>query len=146
MAAAKEELQSTNEELSSLNDALRSSNEELARVNSDFMNLFSTIELALVMVGNDLKVRRFTAGAQKLLGLGVGDIGLPLANINGAAKVKNLVGIVRRVMSDFRTHEQEFTDDKGARHLVKILPCGTMQGKIEGALITISDIAAANEG
>jgi two-component system, chemotaxis family, CheB/CheR fusion protein len=143
---AKEELESSNEELSSLNDELQHRNQELARVNNDFMNLFSTVDLALVMIGKDLTVRRFTAAAENLLGLGVGDIGRPLANTEAAAKVKDLAGMVRQVMSDLPTSEQEFNDDNGARHVVKILPYRTMENKIDGALITITDAVATHEG
>ncbi len=69
METAKEELQSANEELTTVNDELRSRNLELAQVNNDLINLLSSTEIAVIMIGSDLTIRRFTPKAQKFLGL-----------------------------------------------------------------------------
>ena len=82
LETAKEELQSTNEELITVNDELRSRNVEITQINNDLTNLLSSIEIAVVMVGGDLTIRRFTPKAQKLFGLILGDVGRPLWNIN----------------------------------------------------------------
>src|SRR5262249_48120085 len=63
---AKEELQSTNEELNTLNEELHGRNEELGQVNSDLLNLLANVQIAIVMVSNDLKIRRFTPMAEKI--------------------------------------------------------------------------------
>src|SRR5205823_1214507 len=60
LQTAKEEAQSANEELATVNDELRHRNAELARVNNDLVNLLSGVNIPIVMVGRDLRVRRFT--------------------------------------------------------------------------------------
>ena len=63
---AKEELQSTNEELNTLNEELHGRNDELSRVNSDLVNLLGSVQIAIVIVGDDMRVRRFTPMAEKV--------------------------------------------------------------------------------
>jgi len=57
---AKEELQSTNEELNTVNEELHSRNDELSHVNSDLLNLLSTVDITILIVGQDMRIRRFT--------------------------------------------------------------------------------------
>jgi two-component system, chemotaxis family, CheB/CheR fusion protein len=60
LETAKEELQSTNEELTTLDEELRHSNLELGEVNNDLVNLLRSVNIPVVMVGRDLRIRRFT--------------------------------------------------------------------------------------
>lgn len=66
---AKEELQSTNEELNTLNEELHGRNDELSRVNSDLVNLLASVQIAIVIISSDLRIRRFTPMAEKVLNL-----------------------------------------------------------------------------
>ncbi len=79
---AKEELQSTNEELNTVNDELHARNEELTRVNADLLNLLASVQIAIVIVARDLRVRRFTPMAEKKFNLIPSDIGRPLSQIS----------------------------------------------------------------
>jgi two-component system, chemotaxis family, CheB/CheR fusion protein len=141
METAKEELQSANEELTTVNDELRSRNVELSQVNNDLMNLLSSIEIAVIMIGSDLTIRRFNPKAQKFLGFIPSDIGRPLSNISPLIEIENLESMVQQVVSDFRVLEKELTDRAGVHYQFKILPYRTMENKIDGAVITIVDIA-----
>ena len=81
LETAKEELQSTNEELTTLNEELQNRNAELSMSNNDMVNLLSNVSLPIVMVGDDLRIRRFTPLAEKLLNFCATDIGRRLAEI-----------------------------------------------------------------
>ncbi len=141
METAKEELQSTNEELTTVNDELRSRNLEMTQINNDLINLLSSIDIAVIMIGSDFTIRRFTPKAQKLLGLIPGDIGRPLSNINPTIEIADLQSMVVQVISDFHALERELTDRMGVHYQFKILPYRTMDNKIDGVVITIVDIA-----
>src|SRR5262245_46383409 len=78
---AKEELQSTNEELNTVNEELHSRNEELSRANSDLMNLIATVDITILIVSADLRIRRFTPMAERMLNLIPGDVGRPIGHI-----------------------------------------------------------------
>jgi two-component system CheB/CheR fusion protein len=146
METAKEELQSANEELTTVNDELRSRDAEITQVNNDLINLLASIDIAVIMIGSDLTIRRFTPKAQKFLGLIPGDIGRPLANINPSIEIADLQSMVLQVMADFHTLERELTDRRGVHYQFKILPYRTMDHKIDGAVITIVDIAPDKAG
>jgi len=146
METAKEELQSANEELNTVNDELRSRNLEITQINNDLINLLSSIDIAVIMIGSDFTIRRFTPKAQKFLGLIPGDVGRPLSNISPAIEIADLQAMVLQVMSNFHTLERELTDRMGVHYQFKILPYRTLENKIDGAVITIVDIAPDKAG
>ena len=146
METAKEELQSANEELNTVNDELRNRNLEITQINNDLINLLSSIDIAMIMIGSDLTIRRFTPRAQKFLGLIPGDVGRPLSNINPTIEIADLQAMVLQVMSSFHTLERELTDRMRVHYQFKILPYRTMENKIDGAVITIVDIAPDKAG
>src|SRR5262249_10887468 len=81
LETAKEELQSTNEELTTVNEELQNRNTELSLVNNDLSNLLSSIHIAIIMLGPDLRIRRYTPKAEKILNLIPTDIGRPITDI-----------------------------------------------------------------
>lgn len=145
LETAKEELQSANEELTTVNDELRIRNLEITQVNSDLTNLFASIDVAVIMIGSDLTIRRFTPEAQKFLGLIPADIGRPLLNINPTVEIPNFQASVLQVMSNLRPVEKEFNDPKVGRYLLRILPFRTAGNKIDGAVITIIGVTVENK-
>ena len=60
LETAKEELQSTNEELTTVNDELHSRNQEVTQVNSDLLNLLNTVDIPIVILDIERRIRRFT--------------------------------------------------------------------------------------
>ena len=69
LETAKEELQSANEELTTVNEQLQHRNVELGRVNNDLVNFLGSANVPMVVVGIDLRIRRFTPAAGKVLNL-----------------------------------------------------------------------------
>jgi two-component system CheB/CheR fusion protein len=63
-ATTKEELQSTNEELTTVNDEVRARNVELGILNDDLTNLVASIEIPVIMLDQDRRIRRFTPGTE----------------------------------------------------------------------------------
>jgi two-component system CheB/CheR fusion protein len=43
------------------------------------MNLLSTVDITILIVGNDMRIRRFTPTAERMLNLIPGDVGRPIA-------------------------------------------------------------------
>ena len=77
LETAQEELESANEELNTLNEELKISNREFSKVNRDLANLLESISIPLVMVGRDLRIRRFTRAIEPMLNLIASDVGRP---------------------------------------------------------------------
>jgi len=143
LETAKEELQSVNEELNTVNDELRERNSEMTLANKDLTNLFSSIDIAVLMVGTDMKIRRFTPQAQKILGLIPGDIGRPLTNINLSIEIPNLDVIIEKVMTSHAAVDTELTARDGARHLLRVLPSVASEGRTDGVVLTVVAIPPA---
>ncbi len=140
LETAKEELQSANEELSTVNDELRNRNSDVSIANNDLTNLLSSIDLAVVMLGPDATIRRFTPLAQKTLGLIPGDVGRPFLNINPAVAIPNLQQMVLQVIGNAQLVEKEIAIRDGQGYQLRILPYRTAEGKHEGAVITLTEI------
>jgi two-component system, chemotaxis family, CheB/CheR fusion protein len=136
LETAKEELQSTNEELSTVNDELRSRNLEITQANNDLLNLLASIDVAVVMLGSDLKIRRFTPEAQKILGLIPADVGRPFEDVNEGLNIPNLHELIVKLVSDQIPFERELRVRSGKSYILRATPYRTSEHKIEGAVIT----------
>jgi two-component system CheB/CheR fusion protein len=140
LETAKEELQSTNEELQTLNEELNTRNAEMAQINDDLGNLLSSINLAIVMVDNDLTVRRATPLGERLFNLIPADIGRRLSDIKSKLKIVDIDRLIRMVIDTLETQEREVEDTDGRSYSMRIRPYRTKDDKISGAVITLVDI------
>ena len=107
LETAKEELQSGNEELQTLNEELRNRNQTLGRLNDDLANLQTNIDIPVVIVDHDLKIRRFTSSAQGLLRISPSDVGRPIPNIKLGVTVEDLEKTIARVITKLSVVNQE---------------------------------------
>ena len=137
---AKEELQSTNEELNTLNDELQSRNQELAVVNSDLVNLLGSVAIPIVIVGSDMRVRRFTPAAERLFNLIPGDVGRPIGQIKSNLQFDNLEGLIRATIDGLDPHEEEVLDHDGRWYLLGVRPYRSIDHRVDGAVLTALDI------
>ena len=105
LQTAKEEAQSANEELATVNDELRHRNFELARVNDDLVNVLSGVNIPIVMVSRDLRIRRFTPLAEKTSTLIPSDIGRPISDIKPNLEVADVAGLITAVIDSLTPYE-----------------------------------------
>ncbi|HEX4406540.1 MAG TPA: chemotaxis protein CheB [Polyangia bacterium] len=142
LETAREELQSSNEELSTVNEELQSRNEEMSRVNDDLLNVLANIRVAIVMVSSDLRIRRFTPAAEKMLNLIPTDVGRPIGHVKPNIDAPNLEATIVEVIRSVSPRELEVSDPEGNAYSVQIRPYRSLEGKIEGAVLTVVDVAA----
>jgi two-component system CheB/CheR fusion protein len=140
METAKEELQSTNEELVTVNDELEHRNAALATANNDITNMLASINLAILMLDNELRIRQFTPQAERLLNLIGVDIGRPIGNIKPNLEIPNLEGLVRRVIDNLSVECLELQDNAGHWYAVRVRPYKTSDHRIDGAVIAFMEI------
>src|SRR5262249_20291890 len=140
LETAKEELQSTNEELTTVNEQLHRRNLELDQVNNDLTNLLSSTNIPVVMVGGDLRIRRFTAPAKKAMNLLPTDVGRSLADIKLAAVSEDVESVVNEVIDTVQPMEREVRDREGRWYVMRVHPYRTADHKIDGAVIVLLDI------
>jgi two-component system CheB/CheR fusion protein len=140
LETAKEELQSTNEELTTLNEELQNRNAELIQANNDISNLLSSVSIPIVMLGNDLRIRRFTPMTEKLMNLIATDIGRPITDIRSNIEVPHLQKMIVDAIETVSTQEKEARDKDNRWWLVRVRPYRTRENKIDGAVLMFLDI------
>ncbi len=142
LETAKEELQSSNEELTTVNEELQNRNLELSQANNDLNNLLASVKIPVLMLGSDLRIRRFTPAAEKLLNLIPTDLGRPITDIHPNITVPNLEQVVLDVIESVSTRELEAQDHEGRWYSLQIRPYKTSENRIDGVVLALIDIDA----
>ena len=140
LETSKEEIQSSNEELATVNDELQNRNLEIAQGNNDLSNLLSSVQMAIVMLGPDLRIRRFTPMAEKVLNLIPADVGRPLADLKITLSVDDLEDMMKEAMDSMSIREREVQDRDGHWYALRVRPYRTLENKIDGAVLILVDI------
>jgi two-component system, chemotaxis family, CheB/CheR fusion protein len=154
MYSSNEELQSTNEEIESSREELESVNEELSTVNSELHEKISEVQdaytritdvlnstgIAILFLDNDLRIKRFTDEAMRLINLIDKDIGRPLDHISHNLGIDNLTDNVRSVLRNLSYSEKEVRTTEGHWYRMRIMPHRTVKNLVEGAVVTLINI------
>ena len=142
LETSKEQIESTNEELITVNDEMVHRNLELNRLNSDLNNLQTSVHLAIVLLGRDLTVRRFSPLAEAAFNLRITDVGRPLTTIQHHLELPDLGRFVAQVIDTAQTEEREVCDHDGRWYLLRARPYLAPDNKIDGATLVLVDINA----
>ncbi|MBI5474063.1 MAG: PAS domain-containing protein [Ignavibacteriae bacterium] len=140
LETAKEELQSTNEELTTVNEELENRNAELHRANSDVNNLLNGVNIPIIILGSDLRIRHFTPASEKLLHLIPGDIGRRLSDLKASIPIPDLQQNVLSVVDSLQPIERKVQDAEGQWHLMRLRPYKTTDNKIDGVVFSLINI------
>ena len=140
LTTSKEEMQSLNEELQTVNTEQQSRMDELSRIHNDMRNLLNSTEIVTVFLDNDLHVRRFTTGVNKLFKLIPSDVGRPLSDITSDLLYPDITQEAREVLRTLLSSERQVTTTDGRWFSVRIMPYRTMEDMIDGVVITFADI------
>jgi len=139
LETAKEELQSSNEELTTINEELHNSNQEAQQANNDLSNLLSSAQMPIIMVGNDLRIRRFTPMAERILNLVATDVGRPITDLKLNLDLPELQTLLMDAIDTVSVKDLEVQDQQGRWHSLRIRPYKTLENKIDGAVILLVD-------
>jgi two-component system CheB/CheR fusion protein len=140
LQTAKEELETTNQELSTANEQLQAGNSELASVNSDLVNILGSVDVAIVIVDANRRIRRFTPQAGPLLSLLPSDVGRPLDDINPTLVIEDLDRKIAGVIDAVAHHEEEVQARDGRWYRLQVRPYTTVDKRVDGAILSVIDI------
>jgi two-component system, chemotaxis family, CheB/CheR fusion protein len=140
LETAKEELQSSNEELTTVNEELQTRNLELLQANNDLSNLLTNVHIPVLILDTELRIRRLTPAAEKLLNLIASDIGRSITHLNLNMQVNDLEKTILEVIDQLGAKELEVQDMRGRWYSMRIRPYKTLENKIEGAVVSFIDI------
>jgi len=142
LETAKEELQSSNEELTTLNEELENRNAELAEANNDLINLLASVEIPIVMLDGEIRIRRMNPGAQRTLNLIPNDVGRPIRDLKMTLKDADIEPLIRNVIETLEVRETRVQHQNGQWYSLRIRPYKTTENKIEGAVLVMVDVDA----
>jgi two-component system CheB/CheR fusion protein len=145
LTTSKEEMQSLNEELQTVNAELQSKLIDFEQANNDMKNLLNSTEIATLFLDKDLNIRRYTDPVTKIFKLRSTDTGRPFTDlvtdlqypemgVHALQVIKNLIPIQKTIA----------TNDK-KWYYVRIMPYRTLDDRIDGLVITFTDITAAKQ-
>ena len=140
LETSKEELQSTNEELNTVNDELRARNTELNQLSNDLANLLATVNIPIIMVDCNLRIRRLTPMAEKALRVIPADVGRLITDIKLNIDVPDLEKLILAVIESLQPVEQEVQDERGKWHSLQLRPYRTIDNRIDGVVLALQDI------
>ncbi len=143
LETTKEEVQSTNEELTTLNEELRHRNRELAALSGDLSNVLASTTIPIVIVGADLRLRRFTPATDRVMRVIASDVGRPLGDIKLRVVAPDLERQITGVVETLVLVEQEVRDDDGRWWALTIRPYQTIDRRVDGVVLVFGDIDAS---
>ncbi len=145
LETSKEELQSTNEELHTVNAELRHKNNELQELGNDISNLLNSTRIPVVMLDLQMRIRRLTPAADKLLKVVPSDIGRPIGDLQLNIDLPTLESVIAKVLETLQPWEREVKDKEGCWHSLNILPYRTQDNRIDGVVLALHSIHAMKE-
>ncbi|CAM5781720.1 protein-glutamate O-methyltransferase OS=Rhizobacter sp. Root404 OX=1736528 GN=ASC76_08015 PE=4 SV=1 [Rhizobacter fulvus] len=143
LTTSKEELQSMNEELQTVNQELQAKVDELSQASDDMRNLLNSTEIATVFLDELLHIRRFTAQAVSVFKLIPTDIGRPITDITNALEGWDVARDAQEVLHNLVPKEREVPASGERFFRVRMMPYRTSTNRIDGVVITLSDVSAA---
>ena len=140
LQTSKEELESANEELNTVNEEIQHRNQQLAQLSNDLINLLNSATIPMIMLGEDLHIRRYTPEAERVFGFSSHDIGKALTHLHLKLDIPELERWMLDVMRDVSMRNEQIDAYDGRSYKLRITPYRTLENKIDGVVVTLLDI------
>jgi two-component system CheB/CheR fusion protein len=108
-------------------------------------NLLNSTDIATLFLDDALLVRRFTNQTTKIIKLIAGDIGRPITDIVTDLEYPGLVQDAKQVLKTLAFVEKQVAAHDGRWFTVRIMPYCTHENRIDGVVITFTDITVAKK-
>lgn len=131
-----------NEELLAVNVELQHKNEALASTNDDMRNLLDSTQIPTLFLDAELRVKRFTAQASRIANFIAADVGRPITDIVVNLRDRDFARDVREVQASLATKEARVIGRDGSAYMMRIHPYRTMDGVVDGVVVTFLDVSA----
>jgi two-component system CheB/CheR fusion protein len=145
LTTSKEEMQSLNEELQTVNVELQSKVADFVRANDDMKNLLNSTEVASLFLDRELNIRRFTDLVTSLFKLRHTDIGRPFTELVTDLQYPEIGNHALQVIRTLKTTESAISTTDGRWFNVRIMPYRTLDDRIDGLVMTFTDITLSKE-
>jgi two-component system CheB/CheR fusion protein len=142
LETSKEELQSLNEELTTTNNQLNETLERQRRTSDDLQNILNSSDAATLFLDENINIRFFTPSAASRFNLIASDIGRPLADMANPFPEIDLIFDAREVLGNLTTVRREVRTAAGTWYTYRTSPYRTHDNRIEGVVISLTEISA----
>ena len=148
LTASNEELHATNEELHSVNEELFVVNsqyekkiDEVNQANNDIKHLLSNLDIGVIFLDKELKIRYYSPIAEELFNLEEQDIGRPIRHFRSKLIDNSaLEDECQAVIDSCIASDQQVKSQDTKVYQKKVLPYMGLSGNCVGVIITLFDI------
>ena len=141
LETSKEELQSINEELTTVNAELKFKLDTISRAHSDLQNLMAASDVGTLFLDTGLHIKLFTERVTDLFSITKDDEGRPITDFAHQLDYDGLIKDIRSVLADLAPIRREIRHRDGRWYDVRLRPYRTVEGKIDGVVITFVDVS-----
>jgi chemotaxis methyl-accepting protein methylase len=135
LETSKEELRSINEELATMNDELHIRIAQLSTARDDLHNVLVHVTASVVLFGGDLRIRRFSAAAERLLHLVPADVGRPFGYLHNVISARDIDQVAVDAMATVSPRELRVRCIDGSSYIMKMIPYVTGEQMIRGLVV-----------
>jgi two-component system CheB/CheR fusion protein len=115
--------------------------DELAHSYSDINNLLANIQIGVLFLDRELRIRRFTPSIVSVINLIDTDVGRPLTDIATKLEHPELVRDVTEVLKSLIPREKVVQQkSNGPWFFLRIIPYLTLENVIDGVVLTFTDV------
>jgi two-component system CheB/CheR fusion protein len=107
---------------------------------NDMKNFLDNISVGTIFLDQYLNIRRFTREATRIYRLATSDIGRSLNDIKSTLEDENLITAAQSVIETLVPYEHELRTVDGVWFLTHIQPYRTLDNRIDGVVMTFTDI------
>ncbi|HCK79887.1 MAG TPA: chemotaxis protein CheR [Candidatus Competibacteraceae bacterium] len=145
LQSTNEELQSTNEELFTVNTEYQSKMIELTELNNDVENLLGATRFGLLLLDENLEIRRFSPEVAQVFKLLNSDVGRPITHLSHYLTNGDPIRMVREVQATNQPLEQEVRTQKGRWYLLRAVPYTVGPKSFSGVVLSFTDVTRFKE-
>ena len=151
LLSSNEELQSTNEELQSTNEELHTVNseyhgklQELAEANADIDNLLTTMSTGVLILDENMHIRRFSPMMYEVFGVLPSDIGRPISHLAHHLVDCDPVDLAKQVATNGKSIERQVRTEQEKVFILRLSPfeIGSQSVSTGGVVLTFIDITS----
>ena len=143
LLASNEELQSTNEELQSTNEELFTVNSEyqkkimeLTEMNNDVENLLTGSGIEILILDENLEIRKCSPGLSTLFNILEKDIGRPISHLSHNIVDFDIINAIESVQRTKKLSSINKLLQDGSQYLIRILPYNIGPDAYSGTILT----------
>jgi two-component system CheB/CheR fusion protein len=140
LQTSHEELESTNEELTTVNDQVGVRNSDLTEISNDLTNLVTSVDVPIMILTGDLRLRRSTVAADKVVGLTPADVGRHVSEIRHTLRFSDLEQLATEVLKTHEVREIEIQDRLNVWYSMRLRPYRTTAGRVNGLVVVLFEI------